>query len=150
MYKKILVPLDCSSRAERILPHVEELAHYFGSEVIFLQVIEPHYVLTPVHEYSSINVEEIATEAMEKQADSYFKGLVGEFREKNIKAKSIIEEGSVVHKIMEVAEREKIDLIAMASHGRSGLSRVFYGSVAASVLHLVDRPILLIRAQGNG
>ncbi|MDP8287440.1 MAG: universal stress protein [Candidatus Electryonea clarkiae] len=50
---------------------------------------------------------------------------------------------------MEIADREDIDLIAMASHGRSGLSRVYYGSVAASLLHLVDRPLLLVRAEGE-
>ena len=46
-----------------------------------------------------------------------------------------------------MAARENADLIAMASHGRTGLGRVFYGSVAAGVLHRADRPLLLIRAQ---
>ena len=46
--------------------------------------------------------------------------------------------------ITETAEREGADLIAMASHGRSGLSQVFYGSVAAGVLRRIDRPLLLI------
>ncbi len=150
MYKRILVPLDGSKRAERILPHVEELAHNFGSQVIFLHVVEPHYVLTSPHGYSSVDVEKISTEAMIKQAEANHTGLIGEFRAKNIKSKSIVKEGSIAHTIMEIAEREKIDLIAMASHGRSGLSRVFYGSVAASVLHLVDRPLLLVRAEGEG
>jgi len=46
-------------------------------------------------------------------------------------------------------EREGADLIAMASHGRTGLARVFYGSVAAGILHKVDRPLLLIRSEGE-
>ena len=148
MYKRILVPLDGSKRAEKILPYVEELAQNFGSQVIFLHVVEPHYVLTSPYGYSSADVEILSTEAMKKKAEDYHTGLLGEFREKNIKGKSIIKEGSIAHRIMEIANRENVDLIAMASHGRSGLSRVYYGSVAASVLHLVDRPLLLIRDDG--
>jgi nucleotide-binding universal stress UspA family protein len=145
MYKKILVPLDGSKRAEAILPHVEELAHNFEAQVVFLRVIEPHYVYTNSLGYTTANVEEISHEAETKQAESYLAGLTRKFGRKNIKGKSIVTEGSVSHTIINIAEREKIDLIAMASHGRSGLSRVFYGSVAASVLHLVDRPLLLVR-----
>ena len=48
--------------------------------------------------------------------------------------------------ILDVAEREKVRLIAMASHGRTGLARVFYGSVAAGVLSQADRPLLIVRA----
>ena len=147
MYKKILVPLDGSKRAERILPHVEQLAHNFGAQVIFLHVVEPHYVYTTT--LNPLDIEELSIEALTKQAESNLAGLIGEFREKNIKSKAIVEQGSIAHTIMNIAEREKIDLIAMASHGRSGLSRVYYGSVAASVLHLVDRPILLVRADGK-
>lgn len=150
MYKRILVPLDGSTRAEKILPHVEKLAHNFNAQVIFLQVIEPHYELTPIYGYSTIAGAGITAEAMTEQAESYLAGLIGEFREKNIESKSVVVEGSAAHKIIEVAEREKVHLIAMASHGRSGLSRVYYGSVAASVLHLVNRPLLLVRAEGNG
>jgi nucleotide-binding universal stress UspA family protein len=59
------------------------------------------------------------------------------------------EVGPVVSTILCVAQREAVDLIAMASHGRSGLSRAFYGSVAAGVLNQVDRPMLLIRARSE-
>jgi nucleotide-binding universal stress UspA family protein len=52
-----------------------------------------------------------------------------------------------VEAIIDTAEREDADLIAIASHGRSGLSQVFYGSVAAGVLHRVERPLLVIRSQ---
>ena len=55
----------------------------------------------------------------------------------------------VVKAIIDAAERENADLVAMASHGRSGLSRAFYGSVAAGVLQRIDRPLLLIRSRNN-
>jgi nucleotide-binding universal stress UspA family protein len=146
MYKKILVPLDGSKRAESILPHVADLAHLANSEIIFLQVIEHQYIFTDPHGYNYIGVEEISNEAQMKQAEAYLARLEGEFRQKNITSKTVVEVGSVAHTIIRIAEREEADLIAMASHGRTGLAHVFYGSVAASVLHLVDRPLLLVRA----
>ncbi len=57
--------------------------------------------------------------------------------------------GDVVKTILGVAQGWDADLIAVASHGRTGLERVFYGSVAAGVLHQVDRPLLLNRARDN-
>jgi len=147
MYKKILVPLDGSKRAEAILPHIEELALTFGAQVILLQVIEPHYVYTSFAGYETINVEAISREAKTHRVELYLSALVEEFREKGIIAKSIIEYESVAHTIMKIAEHEEVDLIAMASHGRTGLARVFYGSVAASLIHLVDRPLLIVRAE---
>ena len=63
-----------------------------------------------------------------------------------ITVKTFVETGPVVSVILDVAEREGATLIAMASHGRTGLGRVFYGSVAEGILHKADRPLLLIRA----
>lgn len=151
MYKKVLVPLDGSGRAEVILPHVEELAHHCEAKVIFLQVIEPVPVqVVPDGYVSDVRVDAASQESVINVAQSYLDGLRGEFRQKGIQAKSFVEQGPVVKTIINVAEREGVDLIAMASHGRSGLSRVFYGSVAAGVLNQVARPLLLIRAEGVG
>jgi len=151
VYKKVLVPLDGSGRAEVILPHVEELAHRCEANVIFLQEIEPIPVqVVPDGYVSDVRVDAASQEPVITVAQSYQDGLRGEYRQKGIQAKSFVEQGPVVKTIINVAEREGVDLIAMASHGRSGLSRVFYGSVAAGVLNQVARPLLLIRAEGVG
>ena len=145
MYNKILVPLDGSNRAERILPHVEELARQFEAEIIFLFVVEPIIYALDLYNYSGgINFE--LTERSVEEGKTYLNSVEDKFREKNIKAKVCVESGSVVSTIIEVAEREGVDLIAMASHGRSGLSHVFYGSVAIGILHRVDRPLLIVRS----
>jgi nucleotide-binding universal stress UspA family protein len=149
MYKTILVPLDGSKRAEAILPHVEEMAHRFEAKVVFLQVVESHpVVVSPIAEPVELNLEGLRQHMNE--AEAYLAGLQGEFREKNVEGRRYVEQGPVVETIIEVAAREGADLIAMASHGRGGLSRVFYGSVAAGVLQRVDRPLLLVRSRRDG
>jgi nucleotide-binding universal stress UspA family protein len=149
MYKTILVPLDGSKRAEAILPHVEGMAHRFEAKVVLLQVVESHsVVVSPIPEPIELNLEGLRQHL--KEADAYLASLQGKFLDKKIKARRYVEHGPIVETIINVAAREGADLIAMASHGRSGLSRVFYGSVAAGVLQKVDRPLLLIRSRRNG
>lgn len=146
MYKKILVPLDGSKRAERILPYVEELAEKFGSHLVLLQVVEPSVVLAAPydmgHYYDITQIERVTEEAK-----VYLRGLQGEFQAKGIEADTIVDNGPVVTCVLEEAIRKNVDLIAMASHGRTGLARAFYGSVASGILNQADRPLLLIRAQ---
>ena len=145
MYNTILVPLDGSKRAEAILPHAEALAQCHGAKVVFLQVVEPSSL--PVgSEDNYLKRYQKQLERETKVAETYLAGLEGEFREKGIEARVRVVHGPVVEAIINAAEREKADLIALASHGRSGLSRVFYGSVAAGILHRADRPLLIIRS----
>ena len=146
MYNYILVPLDGSERAEAILPHVEELAKRYDAQVILLQVVET----VPLHtgpEGTAVALEQQELERHTEQALSYLTTLQEEFRAKDIDARTSIYYGPVVQAIIRAAECECADLIAMASHGRSGMSQVFYGSVAVGVLHRVDRPLLLVRSR---
>jgi len=148
MYKTILVPLDGSKRAEAILPHVENLAQLCDARVIFLEVVELVHVDMGPDGMSPVLDAQIVEQEMHL-ADSYLSALQDEFRKRGIEARKRVAYGSVVGQIMNVAKQEEADLIAMASHGRTGLSRVFYGSVAAGVLHSVDRPLLLVRSVGD-
>ena len=147
MYNTILVPLDGSKRAEAILRHVEDLTGRYGATVIFLRVVEPVPLNVGLEGAYTVLREEF--ERRTKQAESYLAALQGKYREKGIEARTHVVHGSAVEAITETAEREGADLIAMASHGRTGLSQVFYGSVAAGVLHRVDRPLLLIRSRND-
>ena len=146
MYKSILTPLDGSKRAESILKHVEELARHFDGKVVFLQVIEPSTFITGSETAFYAQYKE-EVEKKNKQAEIYLAGIKGEFREKGIESRVRVVNGPVVDAIIAAAESENVDLIAIASHGRSGLSRVFYGSVAAGILNRADRPLLLIRSR---
>jgi nucleotide-binding universal stress UspA family protein len=129
-----------------ILPHVEEMASRFKARIILVQVVELiSWVVGPYQETNKA-LQQQEFEEKTKEARSYLASLRGEFCEKGIEARTRILHGPVVEAIINAAEREGADLIAIASHGRSGLSRVFYGSVAAGVLHRIDRPLLIIRS----
>ena len=145
MYRKILVPLDGSKRAEAILPHVEQLALRYQAKVIFLQVIENQVVTGIEGAYVPLTDQELGQTI--KQVETYLAGIRGEFQEKEIETQTCTIHGKIVTEIIKLATREAVDLIAMASHGRGGLARVFYGSVAAGVLQNVDRPLLIIRSR---
>jgi len=147
MYHNILVPLDGSKRAEAILRHVEDLAGRYGATVIFLRVVEPVPLSVGLEGAYSLLPEDF--ERWTKQAESYLSALQDQYREKGIEVQTRVAHGSPVEAITEVAESEGVDLIAMASHGRTGLPQVYYGSVAAGVLHRVDRPLLLIRSRDD-
>ncbi|MCF8105800.1 MAG: universal stress protein [Desulfohalobiaceae bacterium] len=143
MYATILVPLDGSKRAEQILPHVEELARRYEAKIVLFRVIEPP---TMVAEGSAMQFEQ-DYEQHKSDVETYLSGLAEKFQGKKLQVKTRTDNGLIVESILDAAESEGADLIAIASHGRSGLARVFYGSVAAGVLHRIDRPLLLIRSK---
>ena len=145
MYETILVPLDGSKRAEAILRHVEDLAGRYGAKVVFLRVVELVPMDTGLEGASTLIWQEV--ERRGKQAESYLAALQEKYSDRGIEVRTSVVHGSAVEAITKTAEREGADLIAMASHGRTGLAQVFYGSVAAGVLHRMDRPLLLVRSR---
>lgn len=145
MYRKILVPLDGSKHAEAILPHVKELASCLDAAVVLMQVVEPAIIYaSPYDSYPELTLEEVNERG--EAVDQYLAGIEAEFTERHIQVDRRVEYGPVVMTIIDVAAREEADLVAMTSQGRSGLARVFYGSVAAGVLQRIDRPLLLVRS----
>ena len=156
MYQTILVPLDGSARAESILPHVEEIAVRLQSKVILLQVVEPLFQFINPALYETTIQTDVIQESIrdyktrQESIISYLADHQASFQKKGVTAVTIVEQGPIVETIISVAQRENADLIAIASHGRSGLSRVFYGSVAAGIMQKIDRPILIVRARDVG
>ena len=146
MYKKILVPLDGSKRAEAILPHVKNLALRFKSKIIFFIVIEQRHFVG-YDEAIWVKEHDEKRDHQIKETKSYLNSLQKQFREKGIKVKTLIGYGPIVKAILDVAKIESADLLAMASHGRSGVPGTFYGSISAGVLQRIDRPMLLIRSR---
>jgi nucleotide-binding universal stress UspA family protein len=147
MYKKILVPLDGSKLAECALPHAESLAHAYNSTLLLLSAISPPSLVGRAP--GEIEAFQKSLDKRRDEAKDYLKGLRGEFAEKNIKAEIHIVIEPVVGEIIETAEKHDVDLVLIASHGRSGLERVFFGSVASGVLNRIERPLLVIRPPGR-
>lgn len=144
MYKKILILLDGSSQAETILPHVCNLAKLCGATVIILQVLEP--VVLPQADYGvgpvyTAELDDIKT----SEAQQYLQTMQNRLSEEGIASEIVLRHGAVVASIVQVAGEKGADLIAMASHGRTGFASIFYGSRAADVLQRIDQPLLLVR-----
>ena len=146
MFKKILVPLDGSTRAETILEGVIDLARcYDQSQVLLLQVVElvpTTIAVTGV--VGPLNQEVI--DLLQKKARDYLETIQANLQKKGIQAHVHVLLGPVVATIVDLAAQEKVDLIAIASHGRTGLPGFFYGSVAAGVLHRTHQPLLVVRS----
>ena len=145
MYQTILVPLDGSKRAETILSHVESIAKSNDANVFFLKVEEEPIMLERDEVIDIAKYHEVFDKQNEL-SQAYLDDLKARFHEKDMHADTKLAFGSVVKAILNTADETGADLIAMATHGLSGLTRVSYGSVAAGVLQAADIPILLIRS----
>jgi nucleotide-binding universal stress UspA family protein len=145
VYHRILVPLDGSRRAEAILPHAVELAKRFAAEVLLLQVIEPLPLVTSV----GVPVPVMPVAEMNELVDrvtAYLVGIADSLHAQEVKARPLVVEGKIVDRIIGTAEEEGADLIAIASHGRGGLAKLFYGSVASALLQHANQPLLMVRS----
>ena len=148
MYKTILVPLDGSKRAEKILDHVEELAKRLEAKVLLLHISEQPLMLGWDEVVDMVAYQQQQNQR-KKQVESYLIGIQKRFQEKSIETKYYIAYGPVVRTILIVAEENDADLIALASHGFNGSFRSVWTSVTARLLQRFDRPILLIRYKND-
>jgi nucleotide-binding universal stress UspA family protein len=144
MFDKILVALDGSSLAQAVLPYAEELAWKFESQVLLLSVVTPVRDLL-MTEFMP-HFQDADREALMERANAYLSGVRGELRAKNIAAEIMVVEGDPPTMILDVARREGADLIAMTTHGRTGLGLWAFGSVADKVMRHAPCPVLLVRS----
>lgn len=152
LYKKILVPLDGSRLAECVLPHVEELAKSgMVKEIILLRVCDSPSIVADYPEGKGKTWEkhvERLTSNAQQQCSLYINDVEQNLKEKGFKVKSESSLGKPAEEIVNYANKNKVDLIVMASHGRSGVSRWAYGSVAEKVLRSSCVPVLLVKVPG--
>ncbi len=148
MLQKILVCLDGSSLAEQILPYATEQALRFGSKVVLLQVIgEPRAIPSPVpgEPVFILLPEPEQIEREQNEATAYLESIAQPLREKGLDVECVAQPGTPSDAIVSYAAESEVDLIAIATHGRSGLRRMTFGSVADFVLRESGLPILLIK-----
>lgn len=149
MYKKILVPLDGSDLAECVLPHVESIAKGCGvQKVVYLRIVEPLTVTSALgpylteHDMQNINSQNRAA------AEKYLSQLAKQAKYGAVTIQSEVVVGNAADSIADYASKSGVDLIIMATHGRSGVSRWVWGNVADRVLRSACIPVLMVRAPG--
>ena len=145
MYTSILVPLDGSLHAEKILPHVSEMAKRFGAEVVLLKVDEPELMLGR-DEVVDIDRYMDQRRHCKAETESYLNKIQEQLTEKGIAVRWRIAYGLPVKAILETAQEQNVSIVAMAGHGVGTLPLPYYGSTVAGVLQRIDRPLLLTRS----
>ena len=146
MYKSILVPLDGSKLAEAILPHAEFLAKTLNAEIVLLSVVVP----TPPFAADEMVTYPATDEAVEVEAEAYLTSVRERLHRQGLRVRAATRSGQAADQIVDYAREAGISLIAMCTHGRSGLGRWVMGSVADKVLRGAETPILLLRVKGKG
>jgi nucleotide-binding universal stress UspA family protein len=141
---KILAPLDGSDIGEAALPYAEILATKSGASISLLQVVSPPGTV----EASLLGGPDWRkfVKAMHDAGEDYLKNIAERLSDKGIKSTSEVITGDPADKIVEYADDKKASLIAMSTHGRTGLTRWLLGSIADKVLHGARMPILLVRS----
>lgn len=140
MYKRILVTLDRSEFAEQALVHAVAVAKAFGSTIELLSVVPLPQAAGP-----DAGILFIDWDGEVAECEAYLAGVVSRLTEEGLKAESEIRRGEVTEEILRHAEEMHADLLVMSTHGRSGLGRWVYGSVADRVLRHAAVPVLLVR-----
>lgn len=152
MFEKILVCLDGSKLAEQIMPYAIEEALRFQSNLVLFQVVPEPVAFSPG--IPGTAAAPIQTDAMLEEAEkaligarNYLEKIALPLRKKGIRVEAVSILGRAGDAILSYAEGNNINLITIATHGRSGLRRGVFGSVADYVLRESGLPMLVIRPQ---
>jgi nucleotide-binding universal stress UspA family protein len=147
MYSKILVPLDGSKTAEKVLPYARYLAGKFKVPVELLAVVDIAEMATHVSAEKVRHLDTMIEDGV-RASTTYLRGAATTFPDGNVTC--TVEKDRAEESIISKAECDAGTLIAMATHGRSGLNRFLLGSVAEKVLRGSANPLLLVRAMDAG
>ena len=146
MYSRMLIPLDGSKTAEKVLPYARSLAKKLKIPVELMAVIDIAEMAMHVSPERARYLDTLVQEGIRSSQD-YLKNIAGGFS--GLTVTCTVDKGRAEDAIIEGAAKTKDTLIAMATHGRSGMKRWMLGSVAEKVLRGASNPLLLIRAEEN-
>jgi nucleotide-binding universal stress UspA family protein len=143
MYKKIVVPLDNSVTDDTIIVHIRKLARMTNAQIILVHVSDG-FVARLQDQLNLADSEEI------KDDQAYMDKVSSSLQKDGFNVKAVLVQGKEpVDGILSVAQDEGCDLIAMATHGHQFLEDMLLGSVADTLRHRTDIPILMIRSSFN-
>ena len=151
MFSRVMVPLDGSKVGEAALPVIERLVDKLAPEakveLILIGVITllRHWVV--VGEASApVSYTEEELKLIKERVTDYLTKTGESLKSKGINVRTIVTSGNAADEIIKAAEENKADLIAMSTHGRSGLRRLAFGSITDKVLRGSHIPVLMVRA----
>jgi nucleotide-binding universal stress UspA family protein len=144
MIESVLVCLDGSKLSEAILPLAAELAKQFGSKVVLLNVIVMPTVFADLGKTELEPTQSTQFSEQEKEANYYLESIARTLRDKELDVECVTVEGTIEESIITYARAYGISLIALATHGRSGLSKLILGSTTEFVLRESGIPVLAI------
>jgi nucleotide-binding universal stress UspA family protein len=139
--RRVLVPLDGSDLAESVIPALLDIARALDLHLVLLHVVP---VLVPDAVEGSAQTVEATTRTLHEEATSYLRGASARLADQ-ARVETRVRTGDAATEIVEEARDGHADLIAMTTHGRSGVSRLVFGSVAETVLRRTTVPVLLKR-----
>ncbi|MGH7392400.1 MAG: universal stress protein [Candidatus Rokuibacteriota bacterium] len=142
MYKRVVVALDGSPLAEGILPFILAIAGPLDMEIVLLRVVTP---ITPSVIEGTRHVELEDVPGRLADAREYLAALAADLATRGLRTSVAVRHGEPVAEILAAAREEGADLIAMTTHGRSGLGRVLFGSVAQAVVRDAQIPVFLMK-----
>ncbi len=145
MFERILIPLDGSPRAEMILGQVARILRREDSEIFLLRVIDFVQVLKGMDPARRVDAEKLREEERGK-AEAYLEDLARRFSDRGARVRGRIAEGPAAEMIVAQARADRATLIALNTHGRTGMSRWLVGSIAEKVVRTSPVPVLLLRS----
>ncbi|MBX7156911.1 MAG: universal stress protein [Verrucomicrobiae bacterium] len=140
MYHKILIPLENSPADQTILDHIQPLAKMTGAKLLLIHVANGWVA----RNFQQLNLAESEEMKMDR---AYLKGRARELSEAGFEVEQVLAMGEPSDEIIKLSREKQVDLIAMSTHGHRFISDLLYGSTADKVRHLVDIPVLLLKAQ---
>jgi universal stress protein A len=140
--RRILAPTDFSEYSKQAVTYAHELAQTFGARLLLLRVVEPP--VYPAEVFLPSTVGTTLIDDLERQARLDLAKLLPKAEHPRVDVMCLVAVGSPYYKILEVAGAEKVDLIVMATHGRTGLGHLVMGSVAERVVRMAPCPIMTI------
>lgn len=147
-FKKILVPTDFSEPSFCGLKMASEMAKHFDTEIVIVNVHKPIPQLPKPRVESSETTFDISgyEKQIIKEAENNLVELGNEFLGEHPNLRVIVRKGEAAHEILKVAEEEKVDAIVIATHGRTGIAKIVFGSVAQRVVRRAKCPVVTIRS----
>jgi nucleotide-binding universal stress UspA family protein len=138
-FKNILFPIDFSESSNKIIPYVITMAQAFQARVHLLYVVRDFKYLTSFH------VPHPSLDRLENEVLENAQKMISRIGEENFSdCLTRVLTGDAATEILEYAQTEKIDVIIMGTHGRKGLDRTFFGSVAENVVRNAPMPVMVI------